>query len=62
MTATFVLAVLIAMMILIRQVRWVAVVVLLVAIGYFAHNRMDYWPMDHWAHQERQDHTIILRP
>ncbi|MGA3002802.1 MAG: hypothetical protein ABSE20_13800 [Acetobacteraceae bacterium] len=57
MSVTFILGALFALMIVIRQMRWVAVIVLLVAIGYFAHSRMDYWP-----HVERQDRTIILRP
>jgi hypothetical protein len=57
MTATFILGALLVMVIVIRQVRWIAVIVLLVAIGYFAHTRMDYWPHEgHW------DRTVILRP
>jgi hypothetical protein len=62
MTATFILGVLIATIVLIRQVRWLAVIVLLVAIGYIAHNRMDTWPINYQPHDERQDRTIILRP
>ena len=45
------------MVILVRQIRWIAVIVLLVAVGYFAHSHLDYWQLD-----ERQDRTIILRP
>ncbi len=57
MTVTFLLGGLLALVILIRQVRWLAVIALVVAIGYFAHNRLDYWP-----HEERRDHMKILRP
>lgn len=57
MSAIFILAILLGVVILIRQVRWLAVIALLVAIGYFAHSRMDYWP-----HEIRQDRTLIMRP
>jgi membrane-bound metal-dependent hydrolase YbcI (DUF457 family) len=57
MTPTFILGVLLAALILIRQVRWLAMIALLVAIGYFAHGYLDYWP-----HDERRDRTVILRP
>jgi hypothetical protein len=57
MSATFILSVLLAVVILVRQMRWVVMIGLLITIGYFAHNRMDYWP-----HEERRDRTITLRP
>jgi hypothetical protein len=57
MSATFILGMLLALVILIRQVRWIAVIALLVAIAHFAHSHMDYWP-----HEERRDHMKILRP
>lgn len=55
-SATFILGLFIALLVLVRQTRWLALIALAVAIGYFAHNRMDYWP-----HEER-DHMKILRP
>jgi uncharacterized membrane protein YfcA len=57
MSATFILGALLAIVIMVRQMRWVVVIVFLLAVGYFAHNHMDYWP-----HEERRDRTIILRP
>jgi len=57
MSATFMLGVLLSIVILIRQVRWLVVIALVVAMGYFAHNRMDYWP-----HEERRDRMKIVRP
>ena len=57
MSATILFGMLIALVILIRQVRWLAVIGLVVAIGYVAHNRLDYRP-----HEERRDHMKIPRP
>jgi hypothetical protein len=57
MSATFMLGGLLSIVILIRQVRWLAVIALVVGIGYFAHSRMDYWP-----HEQRRDHMKIVRP
>jgi hypothetical protein len=57
MSATFLLGALLAVMILVRQMRWLVVIALLVVVGYFAHGRIDFWSLE-----GRQDHTIILRP
>jgi hypothetical protein len=58
MSATLLLfGVLLALVILIRSVRWLAVIALLVAIAYVAHNRLDYRP-----HDERQDRMNMPRP
>jgi hypothetical protein len=57
MSLTVILGALVALLVLFRQVRWLAVIALVIAIGYFAHNRMDYWP-----HEEQRDHMKILRP
>ncbi len=72
MTATFFLGVVIGLMTLVRQIHWVAMAAVLVAIGYFAHTHLDNWRLDNWPHEERQDrtnhmqdqaaHIIILRP
>jgi hypothetical protein len=57
MSATIILGVLVGLLVLVRSIRWLAVIALLVAIGYFAHTRMDYWP-----HEDRRDHLKTLRP
>jgi hypothetical protein len=57
MTATFLLGALLGVVILMRHMRWIAVIVVLIAAGYFAYGRIDFWP-----HEDRPDHTIILRP
>ena len=57
MTSTFVLGVLVTVLILVRQIRWLAMIALVVAVGYFARGYLDYWP-----HDERRDRTVILRP
>ncbi len=45
MSATFLLGALLAVMILIRQMRWLVVIALLVVVGYFAHSRIDFWSL-----------------
>jgi hypothetical protein len=56
MTTIFILGVLVTALILVRRIRWLAMIALLVAVGYFARGYLDYWP-----HDERQDRTVILR-
>jgi hypothetical protein len=57
MSATMMLGALLSVIILIRQIRWFAVLALVVGIGYLAHSRMNYWPLE-----ERHDHMKVVRP
>jgi hypothetical protein len=57
MSPNLMLGMLLSLLILVRQVRVLAVIALVIAIGYFVQNRMDYWP-----HSERRDHLKIVRP
>jgi hypothetical protein len=51
------MAVLVSAIILIRQIRWLAIVVLLITAGYLAHGYLS-----DLGFEERWDHVTILRP
>ena len=53
----FILGGLVAAVILIRQVRWIAVIALLITVGYFVHNYLD-----DELHLEHHDKVTIMRP
>jgi hypothetical protein len=57
MSVTLILGAVVALLVVIGQVRLLAVIALVVAIGYFAQSRTDYWP-----HRPLRDHMRILRP
>ena len=57
MSATLMLGVLLSVVILIRQIRWLALIAVVVAIGYFAQIGTDYWPR-----AERGHHMKFVRP
>ena len=56
MSATLIVGVLLAVVILLRRVRWIVMTILLGTIGYYTHRRMDFWPHGAW-----RDRTAIQR-